>query len=330
MCLIIHSKTGALPAKADFWEAAKDNPDGIGIMSADGVEKFLGRKSTRKAWKYLESVSRKGLPFGVHFRWATHGEINRSNAHPFKVPEVGAYLMHNGILWTSKEATDKESDTAIFARRYLPTLGDIRSEGWRSTVFQLIGHGNKLLVMSADGSHFEIVNQSAGTWIGDGSLWYSNTYSIVSIPSWELYGQSSYASATRRAYANPYATAYDYGTRGEYPSGPTMADDAYDVQDPDYASDRAWWRESMAAKGQSLESAVKARAFPTAAKQGFDWHNPDTWLKYPIPGTEHRVRTVRAFGDGERPDALADEEQRLREELDIADYRAIHGVDPYV
>jgi predicted glutamine amidotransferase len=331
MCLIIHSRTGALPAKADFWSAAKDNPDGIGIMSADGIEKFLGKKSTRKAWKYLQDVAALGIPFGVHFRWATHGEVNRSNAHPFAIPDVGAYLMHNGILWTSSEATAKESDTAVFARRYMPTFGNIRAEGWRETVSNVAGAGNKLLVMSEDGVHFEIINERAGTWIS-ADLWFSNTYSLASQPKWEMHGYDQ-----RGRWVYDYASDdteldwQDYdrvaAAAAGWPSGPTM--------DPDYDSDRKYWRDTMMHRetdtSKVLASAVKGRAYPVKAKSGFDWHNSETWTKYPIPGTEHRSAVKRrAFGDGEAPDPLAQEEQRTREELDRQDYLHVHGVDPYV
>jgi len=134
MCLIIFSKTGKLPAEADFREAAKDNPDGIGVMSADGAQKFLGRKHVRRAWRYVRQLSAEGLPFGIHFRWATHGEVTRANAHPFEVPTNGALVMHNGILWTSAYATTRESDTAIFCTDVLPKILDFSHPDWKLAV----------------------------------------------------------------------------------------------------------------------------------------------------------------------------------------------------
>jgi hypothetical protein len=211
----------------------------------------------------------------------------------------------------------------------MPTFGDIRADGWRETVQNVAGHGNKLLVMSEDGEHFEIINERAGTWIS-GDLWFSNTYSLASQPTWESRG---YDQRGRLVWDTDDTdldwSDYDRAaaTAAGWPSGPTM--------DPDYDSDRQYWRQTMTARGVntsgSLESAVKTRAFPVKAKTGFDWHNPETWSKYPIPGTERRLAVNRrAFGDGEAPDTLAQEEQELRDEMDRQDFIRIHGVDPYV
>jgi len=210
------------------------------------------------------------------------------------------------------------------------------------------GAGNKLLVMTDDGKHFEIINERAGSWIS-ADLWFSNTYSLASEPKWG-YAQRGY-TATGRAIYGATDDELDWSeydrvaaAAAGWPSGPTMdpdydSDRAYD----EYTSDRAYWRATMMHRetdtDKVLASAVKGRAFPSAQKQltthrtktGFDWHNPETWNKYPIPGTEHRTAVKRrAFGEGEAPDALAQEEQTLRDEMDRQDFIRIHGVDPYV
>lgn len=316
MCLIIYSSKGNVPARADFYEAANDNPDGIGVMSADGIRKFLGKKATKKAWKYVQSLA--GMPFGIHFRWATHGEITRANCHPFKVPGIG-FAMHNGILWTSTLATKEESDTAIFCRDFLPSYGEMLGATWRADVEKSIGLGNKLLVMSDDGRTFRLCNEHAGEWL-DGGLWFSNTYSVVSDPtvkaSWRRY--AAYSPGGERGYGwqDPYTAA----TRGTYPTlASEMLDD--DWQEPwevtrdleeaeaalagevaDGRIDSNFWREAREAarkvQAQSLASAVKSRPWKKAT--GFDWHDPKTWTKYPIPGSEGRA--LNRFGKDE-PDA---------------------------
>jgi hypothetical protein len=61
----------------------------------------------------------------------------------------------------------------------LPSAPDHSDSGyydyWRK-VADMIGYGNKFLVMHADTGRFTLVNEDAGEWI-DG-LWYSNTYSL--------------------------------------------------------------------------------------------------------------------------------------------------------
>jgi hypothetical protein len=308
MCLIIYSKTGALPERADFMEGARDNPDGIGIMSADGIEKFLGKKAAKKAWRYAESLSRKGLPFGVHFRWATHGKVGTRNSHPFQVPGTGDYVMHNGILWTAKLATDQDSDTAIFCRDFLPHFGNRTNENWKASVLTSVGWGNKLLVMAQDGREFILVNESAGTWFNS-DVWMSNTYSIVSTNEFK--------------YAGYMYRAGDIDVKEWQTDAQTAAEAAEDLlaeqdYEDDFEADSEWfryqkaledgtfyqWREQQHAR--SLESAVKGRAFSRGT--GFDWHDATTWDKYPIPGTEGRKRlalpapsgpTLNTFGNNE-------------------------------
>jgi len=309
MCLIIYSKTGSLPHQRDFYEAAKDNPDGIGVMSADGISKFLGKKATKKAWKYVRKLAAASLPYGVHFRWATHGKVNTKNAHPFRVPETGDYVMHNGVLWTAKLATDEASDTRIFVQEYMQHFGP-RTGNWRAEVLASIGYGNKLLVMSDCGREFDIVNESAGEWL-DG-IWYSNTYSIVSTNAYSYltraasFTSNAYASATEEE-DDEYQVIQDAADSGEIDG--TTAElmfaelDRKLDQQAVLAADRAYWRDEMyrhSTVTRALESDIKAIPW-RKQRTGFDWHNSETWTKYPIPGS-----TVARVGDNENPEDMAD------------------------
>lgn len=303
MCLIIYSKNGKLPPKEDFHEAAKDNPDGIGVMSSDGVDKFLGKRATKRAWRYVSDLAKAGIPFGVHFRWATHGKVGRENSHPFQAPGTGDYVMHNGILWTSKMATDDESDTAIFVRNFLPHFGHRSDSNWKASVLQSIGYGNKLLVMADDGASFTIVNESAGDWLEPGEIWLSNTYSVVST---NAFSRSYYSGKWDNEdfdykWEKPGTAVTIMGSRDDYEA--EMDDDAEPT-----VSDADWFRYQRAlektyihnATGRSLESAVKNRAFKRGT--GFDWHDSSTWSKYPIPGTEGRALNRHGSNETE-PDA---------------------------
>jgi hypothetical protein len=173
MCLIIYSPDAKLPARETFFHAAEQNPNGIGVMSERGVERWIGRRATKRAWSYVRKLADAGVPFGVHFRWTTHGKTDLANCHPHST-KTGAHVMHNGVLGaTSSLAKGDESDTALYVKMYLADVTDY------APVLPLIGAhiggGNKFLVMD-ERAEFHLVNDWAGYWIGD--LWYSNDYSL--------------------------------------------------------------------------------------------------------------------------------------------------------
>lgn len=217
MCLITYVPAGKAMAEAHFRMAAEDNADGIGIMSAtDGVAKFLGRKATKRALRYARRLTSRGVQHAIHFRYATHGTVDRANCHPHRMPD-GGWLMHNGVMAQyAGPHGDRRSDTAIFCT----TLDDVPAQGGpeRSAYWEKIGRhigaGNKLVVLHTDG-RFEIVNATSGDWI-DG-VWYSQTYSINPVKNdWRAWNDpdrdeefpviiaDSYTDALRRALERRY------------------------------------------------------------------------------------------------------------------------------
>lgn len=195
MCLIAYVPDGKSMPEDHFRMAAAGNSDGIGVMSAtDGVAKFVGRKATKRALRYTRRLAARGVRHAVHFRYATHGRVDRANCHPHKMP-AGGWLMHNGVLTAyAAFATNERSDTAIFTETLTDvpeTAGPQRSNYWQE-VGRHIGASNKLVVLHKDGK-FEIVNAASGDWI-DG-VWYSQTYSL---------------------YPESVATSYGWRTPGRY------------------------------------------------------------------------------------------------------------------
>lgn len=193
MCLIVYSPTGQLLDRDVFDYAQSVNSDGIGIMSRSGVEKFVGRRHRKRAWRHLRIVAASGEPYGLHFRWRTHGEINRANTHPFRAPESDAYVMHNGIIGlTANVAAASEedvSDTALFVRDYMigaPDQAHADYAGFYRTVGHMIGYENKLLVMHSQTGAFTICNANSGLWLK--GMWFSNDYSLPE----HLTGKKSY------------------------------------------------------------------------------------------------------------------------------------------
>jgi predicted glutamine amidotransferase len=165
--------------RAAFDSARLQNADGIGIMSPRGVSKFYGKKHGKRAWRELRALAAEGLPHGVHFRFATHGDISKAQLHPFRT-QSGAHVMHNGVIWeTAGDATGAESDTSLYVSKYMrraPEPTARHYDAYYSAVEADIGFSNKLLVMHVTGGEFTICNEDAGEWLN--GIWYSNLYSL--------------------------------------------------------------------------------------------------------------------------------------------------------
>lgn len=180
MCLIAYSPTGSMITKRVFDYARAMNADGIGIMSKHGVAKFVGRRSGKRAWRYLRRI--EGTEYGIHFRWATHGQVSRELAHPFESRMSDTFVMHNGIISRTAALAKRDgvdSDTSIFVDKYMayvPEPGARKFKQYFEKIERLIGYGNKLLVFHVESEKFTIANEDEGGWT-DG-VWYSNDYSL--------------------------------------------------------------------------------------------------------------------------------------------------------
>jgi hypothetical protein len=190
MCLIIASPKGLTPPKDIVANALENNPDGWGIMVArDGridVHKGFKNRAAKKAIKRAA-----GFPFVFHARYATHGNVDVSNCHPFRVTE-DTWLAHNGIIPGVAKPKDVKSDSWQFAEA-LAEIVTTDTLWFRSSLFvrdvaDWIGPSNKMAFLRAEGK-IEIANEDMGVW-KDG-LWYSNSYAFrkpivyTDIDTWE-------------------------------------------------------------------------------------------------------------------------------------------------
>lgn len=214
MCLIAYSPKGAMVDRATLAYAYNQNPDGIGIMSAYGIEKFMGKKALKRARRYLETfLVPENAAYAIHFRWATHGDVKMSNTHPYESPAGTHWIMHNGVLSvTTAESSADESDTAVYVRKFLDEAPGFDDTQFWTAVEKHIGWGNKFCVMDANGE-FHICNDDAGTWM-DG-IWFSNTYSLPPsmLPARTYGGYSGGYYGTRTEYkptTTPYQSQYGY------------------------------------------------------------------------------------------------------------------------
>jgi len=185
MCLLVVCSPNSTPKKKDLECASCNNPHGFGYAVVAGNKIITGRgMSANKVIKEFLKV-RKEHPTGYamfHARFATHGVKNQENCHPFIVGgDTRTYLAHNGILDIEIHATDKRSDTRVFAEDTLPMMGGV-SVLDDDNVFKILSKwssGSKIAILTTDPSALHecyIINESSGHWDNDGMWWSNDTY----------------------------------------------------------------------------------------------------------------------------------------------------------
>lgn len=213
------------------------NPDGIGAMLIEdgrAVMKKYVPKNLRRAlrWYRREVEGRTGV---VHWRYATHGLVDFDNCHPYAVLSkeedgIDMWCMHNGVMdeydlhthlddvtqggnrypymkHTYGVEKDTMSDTFHFIRVVLkPLVKDdpkvLRNPVVRAMLGNLIGHGNKLVIMDSDAEMHVINEQEFVNWPAY-DLICSNTYA---------WAYSARACASLHDYVEPVKLA---GVKGD-------------------------------------------------------------------------------------------------------------------
>lgn len=218
MCLIAHVPAGKKIPDDYIDSAYRGNDDGVGVMSEAGIEKFLGRKALKRAKRYIHALQDDEIEFGVHFRFATHGDVTAHNCHPHELPNGNGWLMHNGVLQAyTARATRRDSDTAIFASEHTDKAA---VDDWKTYWSKIAGDigSNKLLIMLPD---FQFITVNGDYGVERDGIWYSQTYSL---PSPYKY-TGPYAGSHWRGpyqgtggYYKPYETP-DSGTKQTLPNG---------------------------------------------------------------------------------------------------------------
>jgi glutamine amidotransferase len=193
MCLLAVCEPNSTPKRKELECASCNNPHGFGYAIVADGEIITGRgMSAKKIVSEFLSL-RKQYPSGYamfHARYATHGVKNEDNCHPFKVGgSTQTYLAHNGILDVEIHATDKRSDTRVFAEDVLPAMGGVASLD-NDNVWKILSKwatGSKIAVLTLDPSAKDvcyIINESSGHWDNNGIWWSNSTYKE---DSWSRY-----------------------------------------------------------------------------------------------------------------------------------------------
>lgn len=202
MCLIISNPECRKIPVDHIANAYRTNHDGFGVMWAmNGKLRLIkgmnhDRYPLPRLIQLFEQLEETGAPYVAHFRYATHGTKNVSNAHPFWIHQHdlgGIAMVHNGTLSGGRWRQAARSDTSLLAEELSSSIrfGNLgtndlfgsREATMVAKYYERDLGGDKLVFMNGEGQ-ISYVNERNGSWI-DG-VWYSNTYSIGRFSFFEL------------------------------------------------------------------------------------------------------------------------------------------------
>jgi gamma-glutamylaminecyclotransferase len=156
MCVIIIKNKGKHLPKEVAKTSARVNPHGLGIIWLDTFEVSFHES---KDYKVLDTTR----PFICHFRYATIGEVNRANTHPFRCgSNKNEWLMMNGTI--DKLGDAKRSDSRVLAE----SLGDIPRQNWKATLER---YNSRFVTINTRSRTYQIYNKDL--WVQRDGIWYS-------------------------------------------------------------------------------------------------------------------------------------------------------------
>jgi hypothetical protein len=167
MCCIIHRPTGAKEIPdSTIEEIIRINPHGWGVSYMKNNKLQIEKSMEMSAVKdKIRGLEKEDLEFIFHARWATHGDKNLVNCHPFKIKN-GA-LFHNGRI--NVYCRDKGfSDTFFFSQKVSKYLRKNKSYDWIVNKFKSEIGQSRLAFMTFQG---EITKY--GTWHEEEEVFYS-------------------------------------------------------------------------------------------------------------------------------------------------------------
>jgi len=177
MCMIIYRPAHAASQvdRTTLKYIASMNRDGFGLMWPNAGRLITVRFEPRQSRAFIDrflALQRDNVPLCAHFRWSTHGAINRANTHPITIVPDQLAMMHNGILdiKTRKNWSDTRTFVELAIKRLPP---DWWGEGQPYPyLLEQATSGSRLAFMWADGQVM-LLHEKAGWWV-DG-VWFSNS-----------------------------------------------------------------------------------------------------------------------------------------------------------
>lgn len=201
MCIIAAKPAGvAMPAAETIENMWYNNPDGAGLMWADGQRVHIdkGFMSLDALQAHLVELAHKrdltATPTVLHFRIATHGGVRAENTHPFPLSEsVGALkklsctapvgVAHNGII-SSVTPEQGISDTMQYIADVLAPLAKALPTWYRDKhALRLVRNtaASRLCILPADG---HIVTIGDGWATSNGVLYSNGSYKPYKWAGW--------------------------------------------------------------------------------------------------------------------------------------------------
>lgn len=172
MCIAAYKPENMVLSEETLRNCWDGNPDGAGFMYAE-EGKIVIVKGLMTFKDFMEAYEPHKLKqCALHFRIATHGNVDKENTHPFRVSETLG-LVHNGIINNIACDINKDmSDTWHFTEKIMkPFEQHWQSPAYKALVESFIGY-SKLILLDGEGN-FSIYGEKHGTW--DCQCWFSNT-----------------------------------------------------------------------------------------------------------------------------------------------------------
>lgn len=202
MCIIIVGKPEDITDKI-LLKAYNGNKDGFGLMYSKNnkiiTEKFLPKKF-KSVLKSFKRHAKNTNQIALHFRFATQGDKNNFNSHPFCIlnkklgDNFDLYLMHNSPLLPAPILDNKKSDTYFFSRYILKPIVKnkpdlIFNESFIKSLNKIINSetNSRVLLLNSLNNNFEFL----GDWSEYKNLKVSQTYSIQDYESTITYSKNS-------------------------------------------------------------------------------------------------------------------------------------------
>jgi len=176
MCIIIAKPQHKQLTEETLKNCFDNNSDGAGFAYAKDSKLYI-KKGFFTLEEFLEAYNDyQELPCLLHFRIATHGNIDKERCHPFRLDDE-LCVAHNGVLRAfTPNKKSPDSDTLVFLDAIVKPLIErdrdlLHVPAFQRLLEETIGY-NKLAFLNNYGK-FTIINKSAGKEEDD--VWFSNT-----------------------------------------------------------------------------------------------------------------------------------------------------------